>query len=237
MRSAIIFLFTAAMAFAQAPEPAKPAAAKSAPAKAAPAKSTGPTPAYMQLKYPPLGQVKIPDVPTLELPNGIKLYLLESHELPLVSGFALVRTGNLFDPADKIGLATMTGGTMRTGGTKAKTGEQLDEELENIAASVESNIGETSGTVSFNTLKENTDKVVAIWKDVITQPEFRQDKIDLLKNQLKGGIARRNDEASGIASREFRDIVYGKTTPYGWDMEYKHVDNIKREDIISFYKP
>ena len=65
------------------------------------------------------------------------MYLLENHELPLISGFALVRTGNLFDPKDKIGLAELTGTVMRSGGTKSKTGEQLDEQLENIAASVE----------------------------------------------------------------------------------------------------
>ena len=59
------------MDFAQAPvaTPVKPAPAKPAAAK----------PAHMQLKYPPLGQVKIPDVPTFELPNGVKLYLLENH--------------------------------------------------------------------------------------------------------------------------------------------------------------
>ena len=119
------------------------------------------------------------------LPNGMKVYLLENHELPLVSGFALVRTGNLFDPKDKIGLAELTGIVMRTGGTKSKTGEQLDEQLENIAASVETSIGESSGRVGFNALKENTDQVLAIFQDVLTNPEFRQDKLDLAKSQIR----------------------------------------------------
>ena len=70
---------------------------------------------------------------------------------------------------------------MRTGGTRAKTGDQLDEQLENIAATVESGIGETSGSVSFSALKENTDEVLGIFHDVLTAPEFRQDKIDLVK--------------------------------------------------------
>ena len=87
------------------------------------------------------------------LPNGMKLYLLEDHELPVVSGTALVRTGNLFDPPDKIGLATITGIVMRIGGTPEKAGDELDVLLENMAASVESSIGETSGTVSFSALK------------------------------------------------------------------------------------
>ena len=75
----------------------------------------------------------------------MKVFLLEDHELPLVCGGALIRTGNLFDPADKHGVAQLTGEVLRSGGTKAKTGDQMDEELENVAASVESQIGETSG--------------------------------------------------------------------------------------------
>ena len=149
---------------------------------------------------------------------------------------ARVRTGNLFDPADKIGLATMTGMVIRTGGTRTKTGEQLDEQLENIAASVESDIGETSGSVSFSALKENTDEVLGVFKDVLTAPEFRPDKITLARTQLRGGIARRNDDARGVAEREFADIVYGKDTPYGWDMEYATVDRITRADLQDFYK-
>jgi zinc protease len=134
--------------------------------------SVSPAPAsYKDLKFPPLRKVEIPGVERYTLPNGMKVYLLEDHELPLVSGFALVRTGNLFDPEDKIGLATMTGMVMRTGGTKKNTGDELDEKLENIAASVESSIGESNGRVSFSALKENTDEVLGVFLDVLTTPE------------------------------------------------------------------
>jgi predicted Zn-dependent peptidase len=166
----------------------------------------------------------------------MKLYLLEDHELPIVSGTVRVRTGNLFEPADKVGLASITGAVMRSGGTQNKTGDQLDEELENIAASVESDIGESSGSVSFSTLKENSDEVLGIFKDVLTQPEFRQEKIDLAKSEMRGGIARRNDDAHGVADREFASIVYGKDTPYGWQIEYATLDHIARADVVAFYR-
>ena len=113
---------------------------------------------------------------------------------------------------------------------------QLDQSLENVAASVESSIGGSSGSVSFSCLKENTEQVLEIFKDLLQNPEFRQDKIDLAKNQLRGEIARRNDEASDITSREFAAIVYGKNSPYGWDMNYEHIDRIQRDDLIAFYK-
>ena len=198
--------------------------------------AAAPEPSYKDLKYPPLKEVKIPEVARYTLPNGMKVYLLENHELPLVSGFALVRTGNLFDPPDKIGLAGITGTVMRTGGTAARTGDQLDSLLENMAASVESSIGETSGRVSFSALRENTGDVLAMFKEVLTQPEFRQDKIDLIKSQTRSSIARRNDEADEVAGREFSETIYGRDNSYGWRLEYEHLDRIAREDLQNFYR-
>jgi predicted Zn-dependent peptidase len=166
----------------------------------------------------------------------MQVLLMENHELPTVRGVAIVRTGNLFDPAEKVGLATVTGDVIRSGGTKNKTGEELDEQLENIAASVESEISESSGTVSFSCLKENTAEVLGVFADVLTAPAFSDAKIDLEKNQLRSGISRRNDDASGIASREFDSLLYGRDNSYGWDMEYKTVDRIQRADVVAFYQ-
>jgi len=202
----------------------------------APAQQAVIPPSWKDLKYPPLKQIQIPKVEESTLPNGLKIYLLENHELPLVRGLALVRTGNLFDPADKIGLATITGSLIRSGGTAAKTGNQLDEDLENIAASVESQIGESYGSVSFSTLKERTAEVLGTFHDVLTGPAFREERLELIKTQLRSGIARRNDDAHGISQREFSAQIYGPKTPYAWEMEYATIDNIKRADIEEFYK-
>lgn len=232
MRNALLIAVLAAAAAAGQRPAAKPQPGKPVPAKAQPAR----IPSHRELKYPPLGEVKIPEVATHTLANGIKVYLLENHELPLVGGFALIRTGNLFETPDKVGLAQITGTVMRTGGTKTKTGDQLDEQLENIAASVESSIGESSGSVGFNALKENVDEVLAVFRDVLVEPEFRQDKIDLAKTQLRSMISRRNDSAPGIASREFSELLYGRHTPYGRRIEYEHLEHIQRDDLVAFHK-
>ena len=195
-----------------------------------------PVPAsYKDLKYPALREIQLPKIDESTLPNGMKLYLLENHELPTIRGTALVRTGNLFDPADKIGLATLTGSLIRGGGTTSKPADQIDEALENIASSVESNIGESNGAVRFSTLKERTDEVLSTFHDVLTSPAFAQDKLDFQKLQLRSGIARRNDEPHSVVQREFADAVYGRDNAYGWQMEYTHLDNIKRDDIVAFY--
>jgi zinc protease len=205
-------------------------------AAAAFAQTAAPVPSYKQLVYPPLKEVKPPEPTEITLSNGMRVFLLENHELPVLHGFALVRTGNLFDPNDKRGLSQVMAEVMRSGGTKTKTGDQIDEDLENIAGSVESSMGETSATVGFSGLKETGDQVLAVFKDVLTAPEFRQEKIDLSLNQFKGGIARRNDEAGDIPRRELLSLLYGRDNSYGWTIEYEHLNNIKRQDLVNFYQ-
>ena len=195
-----------------------------------------PPASYKDLKFPPLREIQLPKIEETTLPNGMKVYLLENHELPLVRGTALIRTGNLFDPADKVGLASITGDVIRSGGTTTKTGDQIDEQLENIAASVESSIDETFGRVAFSTLKERTDEVLEVFRDVLTSPGFRENRIDLAKSQFRSGISRRNDDAPSISQREFASIIYGRNTPYGWEYEYATIDAIKKADIENFYK-
>jgi zinc protease len=193
-------------------------------------------PSYKDLKYPPLPQVKIPVPDSFTLSNGMRVFLLEDHELPLIHGLAMIHTGNLFDPPDKKGLSEFTAEVLRSGGTKAKTGDQIDEELENMAASVEAGMDETSASMSFSALKENGDAVLRVFKEVMTAPEFRQDKLDLAITQTRSAIARRNDDASAIPDRELMRIVYGPTTPYGWQVEYEDLDHIHRDDLVKFYQ-
>jgi predicted Zn-dependent peptidase len=193
-------------------------------------------PSDLLKRYPPLREISIPEIPSHKLANGMQIYLLEDHTLPIISGTALVRTGNLFDPPDKIGLAGIAGTVLRIGGTTSRTGEEIDQELESMAASVETGIGETNGQANFWTLKENLDAVLAIYADVLTQPAFREDKLSFAKQQTRSGIARRNDDAGDIAQREFTNLLYGKDNPYGWQTEYEHVDRIERPDLQAFYE-
>ena len=114
------------------------------------------------LVYPPLNQPQPPIPDRFELDNRMIVYLLEDHELPIIDISVRIRTGSLYEPADKVGLASITGAVMRTGGTTSKTGDELDEILENLAASVETGIGDDSGSASVSVLKEDLDTGLSI---------------------------------------------------------------------------
>lgn len=191
---------------------------------------------YTQLKFPPLKEVQIPKYERYVLDNGMVVYLMQDRELPLVGGTAIVRTGNRLEPAVKVGLATLTGIVMRTGGTQTHSASELNQLLEQRAAAVEAGVGESSGSASFSALSEDLEMVFGLFGEVLRQPIFAQDKLDLAKTQLRGGIARRNDNPREIVGREFQKLIYGSTSPYARTVEYGTLDNISRQDLVDFYR-
>ncbi|PKK83849.1 MAG: hypothetical protein CVT49_06250 [candidate division Zixibacteria bacterium HGW-Zixibacteria-1] len=187
------------------------------------------------IKFPPLHTIEIPDIEKIPLANGITLYILEDHELPVVRANVFLAAGSFLDPADKIGLGEITGDVMRTGGTARMSGDEIDEALEAIGASIEVNIGTTSGTAGMNILSEYSDTGLEILADILRNPQFNQDKIDLAKNRKRTEISSRNDEPFSVCIREFKKIIYGADSPYARQTEYATVNSITREDLIDFH--
>ncbi|MBC8550428.1 MAG: insulinase family protein, partial [Candidatus Brocadiales bacterium] len=124
------------------------------------------------------------------LENGMVLYLLEDHELPLFNITAHFRTGAIYEPEEKAGLASLVGSVMRRGGTKSRTPEQMNEELEFIAASVETGISRESGSASLSTMKKDIDKGLEVFADVLMNPAFPEDMIRKEKDEILEDIRR-----------------------------------------------
>ena len=191
---------------------------------------------YTELKFSPVPEVKVPEYTRYQMDNGMIVYLMQDRELPLVSGTALIRTGDRLEPGEKIGLAGLVGEVLRTGGTAKHSGNELNELLEQRAASVETSINTTVGSANFSSLSEDLNEVFSLFAEVIKEPVFAQEKLALAKTQQRGEIARRNDDPGDIASREFQKLIYGDSSPYARTVEYQTLDNITREDLVSFYQ-
>ena len=190
---------------------------------------------WQKIKIAPLPDFNPAPPKRIELSNGMVIFLQEDHELPLIDGVARIRGGSRSVPADKTGMMEIYGEVWRTGGTKSQTGDQMDDFLEIRAAKVETGPGIDSSTISFSCLKEDFTDVFKAFYDLLRQPAFRQDKIDLAKGELFDAISRRNDDVSEIASRESAKLAYGKDNPYARDPEYATVAAITREDLVSWY--
>lgn len=188
------------------------------------------------IDFPELNKIKIPDIEKITLENGITLYLLEDKSLPIFNVRARINCGSYLETSDKVGLSNICGDVMRTGGTSKWTGDEIDELLEGIGGSVESSIGLTSGNAFVNVLSEYSELGLEVLAEVLRQPVFDQDKIDLAKVQIRSGISRRNDDVGTVARREFTKQIYGKDSPYARTTEYVTIDAITRDDLVAFHK-
>ena len=105
-----------------------------------------------------------------ELSNGVVVFVVEDHELPLATVAVTVRTGAYLDPPDKIGLAGLTGSQMRAGGTATTSAADFDEEAAFLAAQIGSSIGATSGGASMNCLTRDLDACLDLFFDMLRNP-------------------------------------------------------------------
>ena len=195
-----------------------------------------PVDSHKQIQFPKLNPIVIPKVDRYTLANGMKIFLVENHELPLVHASAVIRVGSRWEPAGKAGLASLTATVMRTGGSKTLSGDALDKELDGLGATVELSASSTSGNAGVFALKKDADRALTILADLLQNPAFPEEKIELEKLDMRDTISRRNDEPMGIAGRERRRLLYGKDSPYARQVEYATLDAIRRDDLVAFHK-
>src|SRR5205823_4375720 len=141
-----------------------------------------------------------------------------------------------FDPPERIGLGAIAVQLIRSGGTALKTGEQVDEALQSLGMTMESNVGETSATISFSGLRTEADASLALLREVLMQPEFRPDRLELAKTQIRNSIAHSNDDLAKAGQRELTSLIFGKDSPYGWQAGYTSIERVTRLDLKNFHK-
>jgi zinc protease len=189
------------------------------------------------LKFPPL-EFQPPKAAAYRqvLANGVVGYFVEDHELPLVNISVTVRTGSYLDPAGKPGLAAGVGSLMRSGGTERYKAEDFDEEADFLAANISSSIGPTEGSASVNFLAKDADKALELFFEMLRNPVFRQDRLDLYRSQQLQQIERRNDRTDSIESREWNRLLRGEDFFTCVLPTKTSISSLTREDLLAFHK-
>ena len=177
----------------------------------------------------------IPKSERFLLDNGMIVYLMTDHELPVVNVTAYLNATSLYEPEDKVGLAGLTGAVMRSGGTQQTPAEKLDAELEFMASSIESSIGSDMGTVSLTTLKKNLPRTLELFGQVVMRPAFREDRVLLAKKRTIEGLRRQDDDPKAIAGRELIRALY-EGHPLARVPTIESVTRITRDDMLAFHK-
>jgi predicted Zn-dependent peptidase len=121
------------------------------------------------------------------------------------------------------------------GGTEAKSAEALEEQLDFLAAQLNSSIGDTEGKVSLNLLSKDLPEGLVILRDVLATPRFQQERLDLSKQQTLQELQQRNDDSAAIEGREARYLAHGEKFWANRLPTAKSVNSITREDLQAFH--
>jgi zinc protease len=185
-----------------------------------------------QLPEPgPAKSVNVPPVQERKLKNGMTVAVVEKKSVPIVTAQLLVRAGASSEPAAKAGLADLTG-SLLTKGTKTRTAEQIAEEMAFLGGSINSGAGWTGSSVTMSVTSDKLDPATEIMADVVLNPVFKQEELDLIRSQaidgLKYNLTQPGFLATYVASRYSFDEHPADGSP-------SSLEAISRSDVQDFY--
>jgi zinc protease len=188
-----------------------------------------------KLVYPDL-TFEVPDADSLrfELSDGTPVYAKQDGQFPLVNITIFFRGGRYLEPDAKAGLASITGDAWRSGGAGDYTAQQLDEELDYLAANLNTSVGDVTGSVNLNVLSKDLDAAMAILMDVLTKPRFQEDRFTKTKENMLQGMKQRNDDTADIEAREWDRLIYGDAYWMNRLATQASVDAITTADCKAF---
>jgi zinc protease len=218
------------------PHPA-PASLVSAPAASeAPAASSIPDPLGARPQTPPPPPF-LPPSPTVgTAPGGITVWLLERHEVPLVSCDMAVPTGASSDPKGKAGLAHATARMLEEGAGK-RGAIDLAKAIDDLGAHLTTDANADASFVSVTVLKRNLDRAMPIFGDVVARPRFERAEYRRMTDIWHNELLERQKDPDATARVVYRVALFGPEHPYGhpWDGTLQSARSITLEDVQRFY--
>ena len=186
----------------------------------------------MAPRFPKVGQ----EIERVVLENGLVVYLQEDHRLPLMDATALVRTGSYYESPDELRTSAMVGELLRRGGTKSYPPDQLEERLDFLVANLNVSMAQESCTVSINLLQKDAAEGLKILSEVLRNPTFDPDRLELARRQTLFNLRSSNDSPGPILRREFTRLLYTEAHPAGRNPTFERIQKITRDDLIKFHQ-
>ena len=168
------------------------------------------------------------------LDNGIIVYYMVDNRLPLFEVSALIHCGDAYVPLEQMAIPGLTTTVMRSGGTTTMPVDSLNTILESIGGTLEINAGYDNAGASLDVMSKDMDLGLRLLADLLRNPAFPDDKLDLAKEQRRTDIKRRNDSPGNVTMREFNHLLYDDH-PYGRIVEWSYIKPITRQDLAAFH--
>jgi zinc protease len=178
----------------------------------------------------------LPAIEKSKLSNGLNVWVVQQHELPIVSMNLVVNAGGVLETADKSGVASMTA-AMLTQGTKTRSALDISNTLQSIGAQVNGGASWDNSGVSMQTITKNLDKSLDVFADVVKNAAFPDSEFQTLKRRTLASFIQRRSSNTAVAGVVYDRVLYGNQ-PYGRQLtgDEKTVKGIDRGDLVKFYE-
>lgn len=177
----------------------------------------------------PAPEIRFGDAESFTLENGLKVFVIQNKKLPRVT-YSLILDRDPILEGEKSGMLSFVG-QMMTAGTKNRTKDKFNEEIDFLGASISA----SSTSISASTLTKHQEKVLELMADVLYNPVFPEEELQKLKVQAKSRLASAKSDPSTISSILTSKLVYGTDHPYGENETEETVDNVTVADIKNYY--
>jgi zinc protease len=184
----------------------------------------------------PAPKLVLPVATVFKLGNGLTVYLVERHKLPLMSAALEITGGNTVNPTDKPGLASFTADMLTEGTTKMNSLE-FSSAVEQLGANVTTAAGDDSSGVALDALTKNEDAAFSLFADAALRPAFSADEVDRVRTSRITSLLQQKDSPRAIAFKAVGRVLYGNG-PYGQIALGTEASNraISRKDLVALWK-
>ncbi len=174
------------------------------------------------------------DITRVELDNGIIVLARANFNSPSISITGMLHVGSMYDPLDKLGLASITAGTLMRG-TQNRDFQQIFNELESVGATLGYSGGTHTTGFHGKSLAEDIDLLLEILGDTLRNPVFPKEQTERQRAQVLTGLALRAQSTGATAGLNFDKLLY-PDHPYGLpnDGYVETVSAISRDDLLAF---
>ncbi|HYN83108.1 MAG TPA: pitrilysin family protein [Gemmatimonadaceae bacterium] len=185
----------------------------------------------------PPPKVSLPPIITRVLPNGLKLVIVEQHELPLADFALVVGSGGTVDPTGKPGVANLTS-TMLVEGTTTRSSLEIADQIAFLGIGLGTNSNWDASTVSLHTPTAQLDSALALFADVILKPSFPASEFERIRKNRLTELIQLKDRPTAIANQAYASILYGASHPYGQALigTEASITGMAPSDLVNYYK-
>ena len=194
---------------------------------------------FDRLKEPPYGpapEVRVPAIWESKLSNGMRVFGVESAEVPLIQFEIVIDGGQLLEDINKVGVANLMA-RMMTQGTAKRTPQELEEAIQQLGASINVSADTEDVRLRVNTLAKNYDATLALVEEILLEPRWDAKEFGLIKQSTIAQIRQQEANPNAIAQNKYSELIYGKDNIRSRNTlgTIESVTAITLDDLKAFY--